>query len=115
MWLDVAIVTVLSTSPPERTRRARQDGAAARQEEMVKRRRYGPVVTPVVIETLGRPGDIARSVLGRFAADRGQGISADVSEAWQSPSALVQAESAAIELRTCGFTPSDWPGARYVW
>jgi hypothetical protein len=35
-----------------------------------------------------------------------------VAEAWQSLSAIIQAESAAHELRACGYTPTDWATAR---
>ncbi len=108
------MVTTLTTNNNERTRRAKQDGAAARHEELHKKRKYGPMVTPFVIESHGRPGDVARSVLGRFAIDRGQGISTDVAQAWQSLSALIQSETAAIELRACGYGPSDWDTIRYV-
>ena len=65
------------------------------------------------LEAHGRPGDVARSILGRFAVDQGRGVSADVAEAWQSLSAIVQAESAALELRSCGFGPADWGTAGY--
>ena len=115
VWIDVAIVTTLTTGSDGRSRRANQDGAAARHAELGKRRKYGPSVTPFVMEALGRPGDIARSVLGRFAADRGQGTSVDVSEAWQSISALIQSESANLELRACGYSPSDWSQFRCRW
>jgi hypothetical protein len=112
LWLDVAVVTVLTLSEPDVIRRARMDGAAARQEENSKKSKYKGLATPFVIESLGRPGDIARSVLGRFATDQGQGASADVAAAWQSLSAILQSESAAHELRACGYTPTDW--AKYV-
>ena len=81
LWLDVAVVTVLTLSEPDVIRRARMDGAAARQEENSKKSKYKGLATPFVIESLGRPGDIARSVLGRFATDQGQGASADVAAA----------------------------------
>ena len=71
-------------------------------------RSYKGLATPFVLESLGRPGDIARSVIGRFATDQGLGASVDVAVAWQSLSAILQAESAAHELRACGYTPTDW-------
>ena len=108
LWLDVAVVTVLTTSEPDVVRRARLDGAAARQEENSKKSKYKGLATPFVLESLGRPGDIARSIIGRFASDQGLGASADVAVAWQSLSAILQAESAAHELRACGYTPTDW-------
>ena len=89
------------------------DGAAARHEEGSKRSKYRGLATPFVVEAHGRPGDVARSILGRFAVDQGRGVSADVAEAWQSLSAIVQAESAALELRSCGFGPADWCTAGY--
>jgi len=100
--LDVAVVNVMTTNAAERTRRAKLDGAAARHEEGAKRSRYRGLATPFVIEVHGRPGDFARSIVGRFARDSGQGTSTDVAEAWQSLSAIVQSESAALELRSCG-------------
>ena len=40
LWLDVAIVNVMTINPGERFRRAKLDGAAARHEEGAKRSRY---------------------------------------------------------------------------
>ena len=111
LWLDVAVVTVPTVSEQGKIRRARVDGAAARREENSKKSKYRGLATPFVLEALGRPGDIARSILGRFAVDQGQGVSTDVSEAWQSLSAILQAESAARELRARGYTPTDSPNA----
>ena len=113
IWLDVAVVTVLTADVANRIRRANVDGAAARQEEGSKRSKYQGRATPFVIEALGRPGESARSVLGRFAADQGQGVSIDVAEAWQSLSSILQAESAAIELKACGHATADWHKAPY--
>ena len=107
LWIDAAVVTVMTTSTVDRLKRSRIDGAAARQEEGRKKTTYRGLATPFVVEALGRPGDTARSILGHFAADQGQGISADVSAAWQTLSAIVQADTSALELRACGYTPSD--------
>ena len=62
---------------------------------------------------MGRPGDSARGVLGAFATDNGAGMSADVSAAWQAISAIVQAESAALELKANGWTPASWASATF--
>ena len=113
LWLDVAVVNVMTVNAAERTRRAKLDGAAARHEEGAKRSRYRGLATPFVIEAHGRPGDFARSIVGRFARDAGQGTSTDVAEAWQSLSAIVQSESAALELRSCGYAPADWDTVGY--
>ena len=111
LWINVAVVTVMTTSVMDRLKRSRIDGAVARQEEGRKKTTYRGLTTPFVVEALGRPGDTARSILGRFAAGQGQGISADVSSAWQTLSAIVQAHTSALELRACGYTPSDWARA----
>ena len=111
--MDVAVVNVMTINAAERTRRAKLDGAAARREEGAKRSRYRGLATPFVIEAHGRPGDFARSSVGRFARDSGQGTSTDVAEAWQSLSAIVQSESAALELRSCGYAPADWDYVGY--
>ena len=113
LWLDVAIVNVMTTNPGERFRRAKLDGAAARHEERAKRSRYRELATPFVIEAHGRPGDFARSVIGRFARDSELGNSTDVAVAWQSLSAIVQSVSAALELRSCAYTLADWGHAGY--
>ena len=84
LWLDVAIVNVMTVNPGERLRRAMLDGAAARHEEGAKRSRYRGLATPFVIEAHGRPGDFARSVISRFARDSELGSSTDVARAWQS-------------------------------
>ena len=113
LWLDVAIVNVMTINPGERPRRAKLDGAAARREESAERSRYRGLATPFVIEAHGRPGDFARSVIGRFARDSELGNSTEVGMAWQSLSAIVQSESAALELRSCAYTPADWDHAGY--
>ena len=113
LWLDVAVVNVMTIIAAERFRRAKLDGAATRHEEGTKRFRYRELATPFVVEARGRPGDFARSIIGRFAKDSGQGNSTDVAEAWQSLSAIVQSESAALELRSCGHSPADWDRVGY--
>ena len=113
VWLDVAIVNVMTISAGERLRRAKLDGAAARHEEGAKRSRYRGLATPFVIEAHGRPGDFARSVIGRFARDSELGNSTDVALAWRSLSAIVQSGSAALELRSRAYTPADWDHAGY--
>ena len=113
LWIDVAIVTVKTINASETVRRARIDGQAALHEEAAKRSRYNSYATPFVVEAHGRPGDTARSIIGRFAVDRGSGISSDVSAAWQSLSAIVQSESAALELRSSGYTPATWDSVNY--
>ena len=113
LWIDVAVVTVMTTSAVDRLQRSRIDGAAAHQEAGRKKTTYRGLATPFVVEAFGKPGDTARSILGRFAADQGQEISADVSAAWQTLSAIVQADTSALELKACGYTPSDWARAGY--
>ena len=97
----------------ERLRRAKLDGVAARHEEGATRSRYRGLATPFVIEAHGRPGDFARSVIGRFARESELGNSSDVALAWQSLSAIVQSESAALELRSCAYKPAVWDYAAY--
>ena len=114
LWIDVAVVTVMTISDSDKLRRANVDGAAARQEEGRKKNAYSALATSFVVEALGRPGDTARSVLGRFAADQGRGVSADVAAAWQTLSAIVQGDTSALELRACGYIPSDWAAAEFA-
>ena len=114
LWLDVAIVNVMTINAAERFRRAKLDGAAARHEEGAKRSRYPGLATPFVIEAHGRPGDFARSVIGRLARDSEQGNSTDVAKAWLSLSAIVHSESAALELRSSGYSPAEWDHVGYV-
>ena len=89
LWLDVAIVNVMTINAAERLRRAKLDGAAARHEEGAKRSKYRGLATPFVIEAHGRPGDFAHSVIGRFARGSELGNPTDVARAWQSLSAIV--------------------------
>ena len=107
LWLDVAIVNVMTINAAERFRWAKLDGAAARHEGGAKRSRYRGLATPFAIEAHGRPCDFARSVTGRFVRDSEQGNSSDVAKAWQSLSAIVQSESAALKPRSSGYSPAD--------
>ena len=111
IWIDVAIVAVQSANPAAATMRAKRDGAAARDAELDKRRRYAGLATPFVMEALGRPGTCARGVIGQYAKEDENGSSADAAAAWQSLSAIVQADSARTELRACGWNPADWAEA----
>ena len=113
LWLDVAIVNVMTVNAAERFRRAKLDGAAARHEEGVERSRYRGLSTPFVVEAHGRPGDFVRSVIGRFARDSQLGNSTDVAKAWHSLSAIFQSGSAALELRSSGCSPADWGHVGY--
>ena len=67
-----------------------------------------------MIEAHGRPCDFARSIIGRFARDSEQGNSTDAANAWQPLSAIVQSESAALELRSSGYSLADWDHVGYV-
>ncbi|CAE8650193.1 unnamed protein product, partial [Polarella glacialis] len=98
-----------------RQRRAMTDGSAARAEEVSKRNRCLNLASPFVLESLGRPGDTARNFIGKYAVDKGAGESADAAAAWQSLSAIVQSESADLELRTCGWSPADRGDAQFVY
>jgi hypothetical protein len=113
VWIDVAVVSPLTNCERERVRRSRTDGAAARDEEANKRSRYKGLATPFVLESMGRPGDSARGVLGAYASDAVVGVSADIASAWQSISAIVQSESAALELKANGWTPADYSAAHF--
>ena len=112
LWLDVAIVYVMTINAAESLRRAKLDGAAARHEG-AKRSGYRGLATPFVIEAHGRPGDFARSVISRFARDSELGNSTDVAKAWQSLSAIVQSGSTALGLRSSGYSPTDWDHVGY--
>ena len=107
VWLDVAVVTPQTTNLRERARRSRIDGAAARTEEAHKRSRYRGLATPFVVESFGRPGDSARAIIGQYATDKGNGASMDAAAAWQSVSAIVQADTADLEMRANGWGPSE--------
>ena len=103
----MAVVSPLTNSARECIRRSRTDGAAARDEEASKRSRYKGLATPFVLESMGRPGDSAKVVLGAYASGAVTSVSADVASAWQSTSAIVQAESAALELKANGWSLAD--------
>ena len=114
IWLDVAVVTTYTTSRRDRARRAKVPGAAARAEEAHKRSRYRGLATPFVIEAGGRPGDSARTIIAKYAVDKGDGESMDVASAWQSLSAIIQADTADVELRACGWGPAQRADAPLV-
>ena len=105
-WIDVAIVSPSSSCMRTLRQRARKDGAAARDEEGVKRRRYGARVDPFVIAAGGQPGRSARAVLMRYASED-VSTSVELSYAWQAISAMVQAETSRTAL-------SAWGGERAV-
>ena len=107
VWIDVAVVSVLSEDPRHTARRARTDGVAARDAEQRKRNRYRGLATPFVVEIGGRPGDSARGVIARMALDEGSGPSADVAAAWQSLAAILQAETSEIEFLAAGWLPAE--------
>ena len=55
-----------------------------RNQEQQKRHRYHNKAVTFVVVALGRPGQSARSLIRRFAADCGDGFSSSVAEAWAS-------------------------------
>ena len=107
VWIDVAVVAVQTNNLRERVRRAQKDGVAARAEEAHKRARYRGLATPFVLEASGRPGDSARAFVGQYAVDKGNSVSMDATAAWQSISAIVQADTADLELRANGWGPAE--------
>ena len=71
LWLDVAIVNVMTINAGGRLRRAKLDGAAARREEGAKRSRYRGLATPFVIEAHGRGislGQLSGGLLGTLSS-----------------------------------------------
>ena len=100
-WIDVAIVTATSESQRTLQTRAGKDGHAARTEEQVKRRRYGPRVCPFVIEAGGRPGQSARSILMEYALPD-EPSSVEIGNAWLAISCIVQAETSLAMLTAHG-------------
>ena len=62
--VDVAVVEASTADPHDQRQRAARDGAAASREEDVKRRRYpGPSLVPFVMESMGRLGEGADTLL----------------------------------------------------
>ena len=100
-WIDVAIVSPSSACRRMLRQRAKTDGAAARDEEGIKRRRYGGRVDPFVVECGGRPGRSARSILMRYAAEDAT-LSQEIGHAWQSVSTIVQSETSRSLLSAWG-------------
>ena len=101
IWIDVAIVAPTSSCPRTLTSNAKKDGSAARTEEGVKGRRYGAGVTPFVLESGGRPGSCARSLLMKFASDNAP-VGVEVGRAWQAISCIIQAETSLATLTAWG-------------
>ena len=62
--IEVAIVAAQTSNATAATRWAKVSGAAARDVEMDKKRRYAGLATPFVLEALSRPGDCACGALG---------------------------------------------------
>ena len=101
VWIDVAIVSPTSSCSRTLRSRARVDGAAAKAEEKIKRRRYGARCSPFVIESGGRPGASARALLMRFALHE-PSLGEDIGRAWQSLSSIIQAETALGAIQAYG-------------
>ena len=100
-WIDVAIVSPTSSCSRTLRSRSRVDGSAAKTEEKVKRQRYGARCSPFVIESGGRPGASARSVLMRFALHE-PSLGQDIGRAWQALSSIIQAETALGAIQAYG-------------
>ena len=115
VWLDVAVVATRTANEREIRRRAKNDGSAARDEEVSKKSRYRGLATPFVIEAYGRPGQCARGIIGKYCQDRGSGDSADAAAAWQTLSAIIQAGSSDLELRACGWAPANRGEATFTY
>ena len=98
VWLDLAFVTPFTASRRERARRAKVPGAAARAEEANKWSRYRGLATPFVLETGGRPGDSARSFIGKYAVDKGDGVSADAAAAYDASLVSLDAYLSSVGL-----------------
>ena len=113
-WIDVAIVSPSSSCARNLRQRARTNGAAARTEEGVKRRRHGDRVDPFVIEAGGRPGCSARAVLMTYAGDEVP-ISVELGAAWQSISAIVQSETRRNEIQAWGGLAALQAGTVQLW
>ena len=64
----------------------------------MKLSRYHRRAHPFVLESHGRPGAWARSLIRRFAAEGGECAGADAATAWCELSSVLQAANADIEL-----------------
>ena len=52
--LDTAVASVASVNPLELARRMYEPGRPGREQAKVKYRRYGPTVSPIIMEDTGR-------------------------------------------------------------
>jgi len=94
--IDVAVVGARA-GPPRVRAAAGWDGAAAAEEERVKRRRYaGLNISPCVLEVGGRPGDSAQATIRMLAGMAGGEAKASALAAglWQEVSIALQASVA---------------------
>ena len=101
VWIDIAVVSPTSTCQRTLQTRAAKDGHAARTEEQVKRRRYGTRVSPFVLESGGRPGPSARTILMTFASPD-VSTSIEVGTAWLAVSSIIQSETSLAMLKAWG-------------
>ena len=102
VWVDVAVTSAVTECVRTAQTNAKNDGAAARAEERVKRTRYHSRATPFVIEADGRPGASAQALLRRFAQEAGEGFSTSPAHAWSCLSSIVQGGNAEIEISAWG-------------
>jgi hypothetical protein len=100
--IDVGYRTVATDGTEERFHRAREDGRAASQYVLEKRRRYPPkdnpgeALVPFILEALGRPSPEAVTFLrGRAPTDPAKRASV-LAAAWQSISILTQTRLAEL-------------------
>ena len=102
-YVDVSIVAASTVDRERQRRRAECDGEAARAMEDTKRLRYpGADLVPFVIETLGRPGESAKSFLRAMAPADPEERSTVLGAAWQSISAIIQVANAEALLTAEG-------------
>jgi hypothetical protein len=103
VYVDVAVVTVMTADGCRRRARASRDGAAASAEEDDKRRRYpGPELRPFVLEAHGRLGDDAMAFLRELAPPDLADRSAFISGALQELSVILQTANAELLLQATG-------------
>jgi hypothetical protein len=103
VYVDVAVVTVMTTDGCRRGARAARDGAAAAAEEDDKRRRYpGPVVRPFVLEAHGRLGEDAMAFLRELAPQDASERSAFIGGALQELSVFLRTANAELLLQSTG-------------
>ena len=95
IYVDVEICDAATITQSEQRARALRDGAAAARAEDVKRRRYpGPDLAPFVLEAKGRAGDSALALLKAACPDD----AAELGAARQSLSVQVQLRNADLLL-----------------